>query len=228
MRALCFLSLVIVMCGILPACQTTSGKPTEKDVSAALARAQEEAFIAAGGKVDPALKSVESAYKKKPKAQTALPYAIALRKAGYANRASIVLAPFAKDKNVSLEIKEEFAAIELDLGRFRSAEQVAADAIRTDPHGAYRAYNYLGLALEAQGRHVEAERAFKKSAELWQGDASVVLNNLGLNLLAQEKLPEAERALAKAAAMAPDRLEIARNLNIVRAILAQPGVGVHH
>ncbi len=153
-------------------------------------------------------------------------YAAALRRAGFANRAAVVLGPFAGRPEASPEVKTEFAAIQLELGRYRQAEEQAAAVARAaaqdgdEVAGAPRAYHILGLALEAQGRHAEAERAFRRALEVWEGDPVPVMNNLALNLAAQGQAAQARDILleAQSSGSAP-RPEVARNLRIVETLL---------
>jgi Flp pilus assembly protein TadD len=214
-----FLVGAAVLC--LAACQGMGSKAPERDIDAALQRAQAQALAASGQEALAAVLPLERAYSAKPGPATALPLSAGLRRAGYANRAAVVIAPYAQKAGAAPALKVEFAAVQLEIGRYLAAEESAVAAIKSDPHGAYAAYHLLGLALEAQGRHPEAERAFVKAVNLWQGDVSIPLNNLGLNLLAQKRLKEAESALSKAAAMAPGRPEIQRNLSIVRSLRRQ-------
>ena len=81
-----------------------------------------------------------------------------------------------------------------------------------------RAYHYLGIALDAQGKHPEAEKAFRKGLDMWQGDPTPIMNNLALNLSSQGYLDEASEILEKARAVSPNRLEVERNLRIITAL----------
>lgn len=172
-----------------------------------------------------ALRMLERAYRENPGPETATAYARALRKSGYANRAAIILGPFAVEAEASTELRTEYAAVQLELGRWAAAEETAASAVRDDPDSpkAARAYHLLGVALEAQGRHAEAERAFRRALSLWEGDPAPVENNLALNLAAQGKLEEAERILLKARADNPNRPDIARNLRMIESLRMSVG-----
>ena len=77
--------------------------------------------------------------------------------------------------------------------------------------------------MDAQGKHPEAERAFRKALDYWQGDPTTVMNNLALNLASQEFLDEAIEILNKAKAISPDRIEVERNLRIVMALQQSSG-----
>ena len=202
----------------------TKSKP-EQQVEDALDRAAMEAAAAAGQPELGRLRLMERAYRRDPEnPEVATAYAAALRQAGFANRAAIVLGPFEAKPNASPDIKTELAAIQLELGRYREAEEIAASVARTAGSDKAapvpRAYHLLGLALEAQGRHAEAERAFRGALEAWEGDPAPVLNNLALNLAAQGRTVEARDVLLEARASGPaPRPEVERNLRIVEALL---------
>jgi Flp pilus assembly protein TadD len=211
------LILVLSACTMLSACKTTQGAqggPNTK-IDAAVQRAAEDAD--AQGKSLP-LSTAEKLYTKdSSNPDNAIKYAVALREAGYANRASVVLEPFADDPKDPPAAKSEFAAIQLALGNNESAEKYAQKAVLGNPNDA-KAFHYLGIALDAQGKHPEAERAFRKGLDMWKGDPTPIMNNLALNLSAQGFLDEAVEILEKAKAVAPNRVEVERNLRIVTAL----------
>lgn len=166
----------------------------------------------------PSISVAEKLYNKDPEnAENALKYAAALREADYANRAAGILQPFANDSKSLPGIKTEFAAIQLAQGNNETAERYAQKAVLQNPEDA-KAFHYLGIALDAQGKHPEAERAFRKALALWQGNATPVMNNLALNLSTQGQLDEATQILEEAKKLSPDRIEVERNLRIVRAL----------
>ncbi len=209
-------------CISLAACSTTdttgSDGMSSRDakIDSALDRAAQSAAMQ--GETNQSLGYLERLYKRNPQdAATAVSYAKALREAQYLNRASAVLAPFANSPETPASAKTEFAAIELALGNDKSAERYAQQAIKQD-EADYKAYHNLGIALDAQGNHPAAERAFRKGLELWQGDPTPIMNNLALNLAAQNYLEEAVEILQRAKAVSPDRLEVERNLRIVLAL----------
>jgi Flp pilus assembly protein TadD len=204
----------LAVCTLLAACQTTgtAGGTTESQVGAAMERAAIRS--GQGG----SLSFLEGAYKRNPEdEQAALGYARALNEADYPERAAAILGPFANKASSSAASKREFAAIQLKTGKYEAAEKYAQKAIVQDPTD-YQAFHYLGIALDAQGMHKEGERAFRKGLELWQGDPTPIMNNLALNLSAQGFLDEAADILMKAKAIAPDRIEIERNLRIVNTL----------
>ena len=203
----------------LSACQTASIAPGEHDYSkidAAIDQAAQSA--AANGQTEEQLALLEKVYKRNSAdPYAAYKYAAALRHADYLTRASMVLSPFAMKDKAPTEVYAEYAAIQLELGEYDKAEKFSQQAVLADDKN-YKGYHYLGLALEAKGKHVEAERAFRKALDYWQGDPTTVMNNLALNLTAQGNVDEALEILQKAQQLAPDRPEIERNIRIIEAI----------
>lgn len=170
------------------------------------------------GYTEQSLAIMENRYKRSPNDEgTALEYARALREMQYLNRASVVAAPFARAENGSINAKNEFAAIQLALGNAVVAEDFSKQVIMMDAEN-YQAFQHLGIALDAQGMHEEAERAYRKGLEYWEGDPTSIMNNLALNLATQGYVEEAVEILQKAQSIAPGRTEIERNLRIVSAL----------
>ncbi len=218
-------TMAVTTCVLLAACQTTGTTPAGKSdtasttaagIDAALERAAVSA--AAAGDKGQSLSYLEKIYKRNSADPvTATNYAAALRGAEYLNQAALVLQPFANDKKAPAAAKTEYAAVQLALGNNKEAEEYAQKAVVQDQSD-FRAYHYLGIALDAQGMHKEAERAFRKALGMWQGDPIPVMNNLALNLASQDFLDEAAAILEKAQGIAPDRIEVERNLRIVRTL----------
>jgi len=220
--------LVGVACVALAACETTSFSEDHEqragDIDAALDRAAHTAAVSSGTTESAAY--LERVYKRNSEdSGAAMNYARALRKEGYLKRASLVLEPFAIDPDASTAVKAEFSAIELALGNNKSAERYAQQAVLKDP-GNYKAYHFLGVALDAQGKHDVAERAFRKGLELWQSDPTSIMNNLALNLTSQGYFDEAAEILEQAKIISPDVIEVERNLRIVRALQQSEGGAV--
>ena len=107
--------------------------------------------------------------------------------------------------------------IALGLGNYDLAEKYAKEAVIQDPTDHF-AFQNLGIALDAKEMHPEAERAFRKALENWEGDPTTIMNNLALNLATQGFIDEAIEILEKAKALSPDRIEIERNLRIIRTL----------
>jgi Flp pilus assembly protein TadD len=208
----------------LAGCQTTgtTGMAKTDQVDQALERAATQSSQNGDGRESLAI--VEKLYKRNPDdAAIAVRYARALREANRLNRASIIIAPFARDdRNPSAAARTEFSAIQTSLGNYTVAEEYARKALAMNNRSAV-AYHMLGIALDAQGDHQNAEDAFRKGLELWEGDPAPILNNLGLNLAAQGFLDEAAEVLRKALATSPNREEIERNLRIVSALRESGG-----
>lgn len=164
------------------------------------------------------LSSAESAYKSNPKdAYIAARYAKALRENNNLNRARTVIEPFLKAKNIPTLVPTENAAQLLEVGKFAQAESAARKATAIDNKN-FRAYHMLGIALDAQQKHEDAEKAFRKSLEIWQGDRIPVMNNLALNLAAQGYTDQALDLLYQAQKLDSGRKEVERNIRIIRTL----------
>lgn len=203
----------------LGACQTTNNSASYSD-SGKLDRVLESAArtASAQGNHEQSLALLEGRYKRSPdNADIATQYAKALRHSDYLNRASIVLSPFARQNDAPAYVKNEFTAIQLALGNYTVAEDFAQQVIIAD-EGNFQAFKNLGIALDAQGMHEEAERAYRKGLDTWEGDPTSIMNNLALNLATQGHIDEAVEILEKAKSIAPDRIEVERNLRIVRTL----------
>ncbi|MGB3214953.1 MAG: hypothetical protein WBC26_09330, partial [Alphaproteobacteria bacterium] len=113
----------------LSACQSTGTDQQGADLakqqqSAKIDAAIDKALAEGGeGNISGALMALERQYKKNPAdTEAAYKYAKALRQTNYANRASVVLTPLAKQPDSSSHIISEMSSIELALGHFKSAE----------------------------------------------------------------------------------------------------------
>lgn len=207
----------------LSACQSTqpANLDARYDRTAQIDAAMQRVSASSG--FGGSLASLERKYKRKPEDEKlATAYASSLRRAEYPEQAATVLAPFAKDKKGSAAAKSEYAAIQLALGNFESAEKYAQKAVVSDSKF-YTAYHHLGIALDAQNMLKEAERAYRKGLELWEGDPTSIMNNLALNLASQNFLDEAVEILRRAKALSPERREIERNLRIITALQESEG-----
>ncbi len=206
--------------GQLAACQTSNTNTVEtkkSDYTERLDAAIEKAAIASGSSTG-ALIALEKKYKRhSDNPQYALEYASGLRHTGHLQRASMILSPFAADKNSYAGIKTEMSMITLALGNYNSAEKYAKEAILQSPKD-HLAYQNLGITLDAKEMHPEAERAFRKGLDNWQGNPTVIMNNLALNLATQGFIDEAVAILERAKALSPNRIEIERNLRIIRTL----------
>lgn len=206
---------------LLAACQTTGTPSTSANqVDQALERAANESK-ASGQESLPLL---EKLYKRNPDdVNVAVRYSRALRDANRLTRASIVIAPFAKnERKPNAAAKTEYAAVQVALGNYEAAQEFASKAVVMDENN-YQAYHILGIALDAQGDHKPAENAYRKGLAIWQGNPTPILNNLGLNLASQGFLDEAAEVLRRALETSPDRTEVERNLRIVSALRQSGG-----
>lgn len=203
----------------LTACQTTGSNDSNSEgakINAAIEKATQDA--SKNGYNSASLAVLEKQYQKNSADPAiALPYATALRHSGQLNRAAMILTPFANTETAASGVYTEMSMIQLSLGDHDSAEKYAQKAVLQDSAD-YQAYQNLGIALDAKGMHAEAERAFRKGLENWKGDPTIIMNNLALNLATQGFVDEAIEILERAKALSPDRIEIERNLRIVRTL----------
>lgn len=217
----CVASLVLVSCQSA----TTSENQVSQDekIDSILARAAASAAISGQEKEKLAL--LEKIYARNNRdPAVAVDYVRALRQSNYMTQAAMVIAPFANstDPNIRTpQVMLEYANILIELGDYTRAEFVARELMYIVPEQGMP-YHILGIALDARGAYEDAEMAFEKALDYWEGDPSVVLNNLGLNLAEQGYIDRALETLRKARAVAPQRKEIERNIRIVSALLNQP------
>lgn len=202
----------------LTACQsaTMSGGENGK-IDSTLEKVASEA--GAQGYTMEQLSALEQLYKRDSQnPKVALNYATALQQNGRLKRAELILQAFAEDQELkSAPIKAEYAAIQAASGNYISAEDYARKALLIDQENG-KAYEILGISLDAQSKYDQAESAYRKALDNWSGNPSTVLNNLGLNLASQGFFDEAMEELRKALATAPNRDEIERNMRIVSAL----------
>lgn len=207
----------------LMACATTTSttgssgtSPYDAKINAAIERAADQA--SRDGSPAGSLALMEKLYKRDPKnADNALKFARALRASGDEQKAAMVLEPFATRPDASGDTLTEMATLRLNAGKYGLAETTARRAVTKDPN-AYKAYQILGISLDAQNKYKEGESAFRSALDLWQGDPIPVMNNLALNLTNQERLPEALEIMERAKVAAPNRVEVERNLRIIRTL----------
>ena len=224
------LALSTVAALALTGCQTTQKeemqKPTTSVTEVSMSKQSrldhvlEKAAIesAHAGQQQQSLSYLEKIYKRNSSDQNAAyGYAKALREGGMADKANLVLSPFAFSDNVHTDILVEFSHIQSSLGNYVTAEEYAKRALSQDM-GSHKAQHALGIALDAQGRHKSAETAFRSALDTWQGDPIPLLNNLALCLAAQGYLDESVMLLQKAHNAMPNRTEIERNLRIIQTL----------
>lgn len=203
----------------LSACQATTQQASESDrINATLDRIAEEQSTAQGYTVE-SMKALERLYRRDSEnPDIAARYAQALRQNDRLNRAAMILRPFAKDASLeNVAVDTEYAAINTAMGNYLDAETYARKAVLLDPESG-KAYHLLGISLDAQSKHKQAETAYRKALDYWKGDPSPVMNNLGLNLASQGFFDDALETLRKALATSSGRAEIERNIRIVSAL----------
>lgn len=207
----------------LGACSSTGGadlnvsnRAEANRLDSILDRAAREAK-ASGNKVE-TLSLLETIYDRNPNdAAVATGFGQALREDDQLNRARQVLAPFTEGKDAYPDAVTELAMVQLALGQYKEAELTSRRAVELDPAQG-RPYLALGTALDAQNYHEQAEVAFRKGIDKWKGDPTPIMNNLALNLASQNKLDQAIDMLTKAKEISPNRIELERNLRIVRTL----------
>ncbi len=212
--------VIAVAASQLTACNTTlmETRPERTTTQAERIDTAIEKAAIASGSASASLLTLEKQYKRNAESPSyALAYAKGLRQSQFLNRAKMVLEPFAKEEPVAAGINTEMSMIALGLGNYNSAENYAQKSVLQNPED-YEAYQNLGIALDAKEMHPEAERAFRKGLEHWDGDPTTIMNNLALNLATQGFIDEAIEVLERAQALSPDRIEIERNLRIIRTL----------
>ena len=215
------LILTLALCSALTACQTAQSTDAQLRTSSMDGAIERAANYTR--KPSKSLSYLERTYKKQPDSElAAVDYAVGLRENSKYELAATILEPFAKGKNASSLATSEYAAIQLAQGNYEAAEKYAQKAVIADETN-FKAYHRLGIALDTQGMHQEAERAYRKGLELWQGDPTTIMNNLALNLASQGYLNESIEILRKAQDVSPGRVEIERNLRIITALQQADG-----
>lgn len=203
----------------LSACQTTTAGSDDAKINAALERVAKE--TSESGDTVESMAALEKLYKRDSEnPEITARYAKSLRLNGRLNRAMMILRPFAEDDKLdNIDVSTEYAAISAAAGDYVETENYARRVVLQDPESG-KGYHLLGIALDAQGKHEQAEKAFRKALDYWAGDPSPVLNNLGLNLASQGFFDEALEKLRQAAATSDGRDEIERNIRIISTLQA--------
>lgn len=213
------MALLLATCSVLSACGTTTPPvigPDGTPIKAAQTSTTDQVLY---GEVHDSLSSIEGQYKSdSDDPVVAVRYAKALRESGDLKGAKSVLLPLAKNDKVGTFANMELSAVYLSEGKFDSSEDAARRAIKFDNLN-YRAWRNLGNALDAQEKYKEGESAFRRSLELWGTEDKVpVMNNLALNLAAQGYTDRALTMLYDAQKIDPSRVEIERNIRIIRTL----------
>lgn len=199
---------------------TATGTPEKSAVQNTIDGALEQAITDAESRGDKkeTLTLLEQIYKRNSNDPiVASRYARALREDEQLKRARQVLTPFTGNKTGHPEALTEMAMVNLGLGEYDGAITAAQRSIDLDESQG-RAFLALGTALDAQGDHVGAEKAFRRGLNIWKGDPAPILNNLALNLAAQGNIDEALSVLDRARKLSPGRMEIERNYRIISTL----------
>jgi Flp pilus assembly protein TadD len=208
----------------LTACETTSSQveTSTGKITAPLPKPASNADILYGESRDN-LANIESKHlQKTDDALISARYGKALREAGKLKEARTILLPLSDNKEVGTMVNTELSALYMSEGNFSKAEFAARKAIKQDAAN-YRAWRNLGNAVDAQEKYVEGETTFRRSMEIWTGDDKVpVMNNLALNLAAQGYTDRALTLLYEAQKLSPERIEIERNIRIIRTLSEPP------
>ncbi len=191
------------------------------ETEARLATSAQNAIAA--GKTRQALALYTKLYLENHSAEVSLNYAQLLRKTGNTQKAISILKPFVLDDKGAIEdnaapiMLNEYAAANIELGHYHTAEIALEKVLKSKQAFGFHAdaYDLLGVALDAQGWHQEAEQDYKRALKSWKGDPTSVMNNLGLCLAAQGMFDESLTILRQALIKAPHNTEIARNIGMV-------------
>jgi Flp pilus assembly protein TadD len=231
MRAQRFLiaALAASSLALLTACQTDNllAKPVDSmtgmhDAREARLNTAAATAIARGQTREALVKYAElhDAHKNDP--LIAVNYAQLLRKTGDPAQAKKVLAPFMSD-SASPMVRNEYAAALIATGDFAEAEKTLNAVLEDSKDAAYHndARDLMGISLDARGQHREAEQMFRLALDGWKGNPSSVMNNLGLCLASEGMFDESLDTLRRALILAPDKEEIAKNIQIVTDLRAR-------
>jgi len=219
-RRCALFALTVTAAFTLTACgsdaTTETGGPSTSMSPAQAATPTDPAIIY--GEKRESFTTVEKIYNANPdNALNAARYAKVLREGGDIKKAKTILDRASRNGNVPTLAHTEMAALNLETGNFLGAETAARKATKSDENN-YRAWHILGISLDAQQKHPEAQVAFEKALSLWKGDAVPVMNNLALNLAAQGYTDKALAMLNEAKKKDPNRVEIERNIRIIRTL----------
>lgn len=197
-----------------------------KQTDAQLFKAANDAVAA--GNTAVALDVYGKLYKRHPHNENVgIGYAQFLRKSGKAQQAADVLLPFTLTSHgqeekttpapLSPQLANELAADYVALGRFDEAKALLTPVIDSAAKNPWRdeTANLMGVVLDAQGDHAQAEKMFRAALDGWKGDRTSVMNNLALCLASQGKFDESLTILRKALLAAPNNVAVARNIQIV-------------
>ncbi|MDI1227685.1 MAG: tetratricopeptide repeat protein [bacterium] len=185
-------------------------------------KAAEDAL--ATGNTQDALELFRVVHEKKPRNdKITLRYAQLLRRNGNPKAAAVILSRRTVDMmgnpktGASPAMLVELAAADIALGDFDGGEKALNAVLENQSASALHteAYNMMGVVLDAKGRHKEAEDMYHQALSNWKGNPASVMNNLALSLANQGLFDQSLMTLRKALVIAPDKQEVARNIQIV-------------
>ncbi len=175
------------------------------------------------GKTDEALALYTKLYANDQSRDVALNYSQLLRKTGKTGKALDVLKPFVNGRDGSIRdnaepiMLNEYAAANIEAGNYKMAEDALNKVLEDKKAASFQsdAYNLFGIVLDAKGQHKDAEEYYRQALDGWKGDPTSVMNNLGLCLASQGKFDESLTILRQALILAPQKPELARNIQMV-------------
>ena len=212
----CACVLALSACGS----STQSVSDRQGKINSALTKAAGTALKA--GNTEQALSILEKSYQRDSQnVDVATQYAEALRKTGQSEKAGYILESIANKDDAPITTLIEYTSIQLENGEYESAETFSRKVLAQDEDSS-EAHHLLGIALDAQAKHVEAEASFRTALDMWEGDPVPIMNNLALNLASQERIQDAVDILKKAKSIAPNRIEVERNLRIISTLNEDP------
>ena len=232
MRKTLAIFILTTLIAPIVACQATPVTPTEELIRSSFiaeARLSTKAQTAINeGRSQEALKSFENEFRKSVilTDETLLNYAQLLRNEGNPRTAIKIIEKYALDnkgkirRNFSPVLLNELAANKIENGEFIAASVILNEVLRNKRLKELHpdAHNLVGIALDAKGRHSQAEVNFRIALNTWRGNTTSVKNNLAVCLASQGKFDEALMHLRQALIEAPNKEEISKNIELINSI----------
>ncbi len=177
------------------------------------------------GKIEDAIVKFEKLYNSMSTRDTtvALNYAQLLRKKGFPEKSIKVLSPYVDTRRGKINSKaepiliNELAASVIETGDFNRAQNLLSEVFGNEEAKKFHAdsHNLQGIILGAKKDYPLAEEHFRIALDGWTGDATSVKNNLAVCLASQAKFDEALMLLRQALIEAPEKVEIAKNIELI-------------
>jgi Flp pilus assembly protein TadD len=143
-----------------------------------------------------------------------------LRYGGHLQQAIDVSAPFIERHGPSADMSAELGKDYLAANRLGLAERTLRQAADIAPAD-WRILSALGVAIDYQGRHTEAEEAYARALTL-SPDNPVLLNNLGLSQAQNGQLSQALSTLRRAVDQPAATAQVRQNLALIEALSGDP------